>query len=675
MPRFIPEDVLETIRMKADIVDVVESYVHLKKAGTNAWKACCPFHNEKTPSFNVNSERQIFKCFGCGTGGNVFSFIMNAEKLDFPGAVEFLARKYGIPLPEDEPQGTTRGIRFQNFPAVPEKNSYHLQERLYQLHELLAGWYRENLRNGTAAPAVSSYFATRGIPEEFAQRFLIGASPDSWDSAIRLARQKGFTDKELQLSGIVSEKEGSDHFYDRFRNRLMFPIWNQQGRVVAFSARSIEKDPGGWKYVNSPETPVFKKSRTLYALHIAKKSIPERGAILCEGQLDVIAMHRAGFDNAVAAQGTAFTPEHAKILKRFSPQLTLALDSDKAGCKAVFADAEILLPMGFELKVIRWPGGKDPDELLKTTGAEAISQAVADAVDFFEFAFNDAAKNDDAQTPRGKARIAQTLINRIALLDSESAREAYLQWLAGKLGLSPDSLRADLNSKAEAARRNELFRKRREAEQENFERDQNAETEKAVAVQPAQKPLSQRNPGIKNAYLELISLLMDNPELAGHAAHDINENLCDETATGRALEILIQSGLDGNMQDAPQKIITELMSAGLDTNDVAGIIFAHEQKSENNAGAAENTVPVQETGAERAMRENAEKQEQERKQTVYEDCIRMIRREFCHMQMERIAAEAAELSDDNPEKLELIRQTSDLAKQIAVLNKKSKLRV
>lgn len=313
MPRFIPDDTLDQIRMRADIVELVQSYVPtLKRAGT-AWKACCPFHQEKTPSFTVNPQHQTYKCFGCGKGGNVFTFVMEMEKLDFPNAAEFLARKYGVIIPDPEPY--QRGPRGMAFKKDKPEADYNLRERLYLLHEKLAAWYAQNLADGTSAPAVSEYFKTRQIPVDFTNRFLIGASPDSWDATINFAHKNGFTDEELRLSGVVSEKEeNSAHIYDRFRNRLMFPIWNEQGRVVAFSARSVEKDPKGWKYVNSPESPVFKKSRTLYALHFARSPIAEKKyAILCEGQLDVIAMHRAGCDNAVAAQGTAFGIEHAQI--------------------------------------------------------------------------------------------------------------------------------------------------------------------------------------------------------------------------------------------------------------------------------------------------------------------------------------------------------------------------
>ena len=427
MPRFIPDDVLDQIRLRADIVEVIQSYVPtLKRAGANSWKACCPFHQEKTPSFTVNPARQSYKCFGCGKGGNVFTFVMEMEKLDFPNSAELLARKYGVVIPEQEyPVRGRGGVAKKN--GGKDESDYNLRERLYSLHELLAGWYADNLSKGQV-PEVCRYFSTRGISAEFQHRFMIGASPDAWSSAIDHAHKNGYTDEELRLSGIVSTKEeNSNHIYDRFRNRLMFPIWNEQGRIVAFSARSVEKDPKGWKYVNSPESPVFKKSRTLYGLHFARTAIAEKKyALLCEGQLDVIAMHRAGCDNAVAAQGTAFGAEHAAILKRYTTEIRLALDNDKAGKKAVFADAEILLPLGFALRVVTWPDAKDADEVLKAQGAETIQRAVAESVDFFEFALRDAEERFDSSSPAGKARVAEDVLQKIQLLDSAATRERSL---------------------------------------------------------------------------------------------------------------------------------------------------------------------------------------------------------------------------------------------------------
>jgi len=643
MPRFIPDDTLEQIRARADIVEVVQSYVpNLKRSGGASWKACCPFHQEKTPSFTVNTARQSYKCFGCGKGGNVFMFIMEMEKLDFPNAAEFLARKYGVVIPEQEPLHggrPGRGISFEK-----KDNDYDTRERLYTLHEKLAEWYANNLAVN-AVPAVTEYFRTRGIPPDFTRQFMIGASPDTWDSAINFAHKLGFTDQELKLSGVVSEKEENpDHIYDRFRNRLMFPIWNEQGRIVAFSSRSIEKDPKGWKYINSPESPVFKKNRILYALHFARKPIGEKQyAILCEGQLDVIAMHRAGCDNAVAAQGTAFGVEHAKILKRYTSEIRLALDNDGAGRKAVMADAAILLPLGFSLRVVTWPDAKDADEVLKGQGAEVIRNAVDQAADYFEFVLKQTASKYDMSVPSGKAHAASDLLDQIVLIDSTASRDAYLTWLAGKLELSADSLRMDLNRRIENARRAGLFQARREAEREN------AQAETAPAPEPLKKQFSERNQGLSDAFRQLLLLVIADKDLAQSAAHDIEEGVCDDTMICRALDLAIQFALEGQWEDLSSRILMELAKTGGDLSKIAGLLTAEDELPEDPA-----------------LRAEAEN----RRQRTYHDCVRLIRMEHCRARMEELQNEAKNLQDDDPEKLNIMRQLIEWSKQLRDIMKK-----
>ena len=432
MPRYIPDDVLDQIRLRADIVDVVQSYVPTLKKNGLTWKACCPFHHEKTPSFTVNPDRQIFKCFGCGKGGDVFKFVMELENLDFTSAAEHLARKYGIIIPETPARRGPGGSRRESFDGQIE---YGTRERLCTLHEKLAKFYREYLIEHKDGP-VATYFRTRGIPNDIADKFCIGASPDSWDAAIQFAHKEGFLDDELRASGIVSSKdENQSHIYDRFRNRLMFPIWNESGRIVGFSARSVEADPQGWKYVNTPDSPIFHKGRLLYALNFARTSIPKAGAVvLCEGQLDAIAMHRAGVTHAVAPQGTAFTPDQATILKRYTSTAVLATDNDNAGREAVFKDAAILLPLGFNVKVVRYPGAKDADETLSKYGADALAGAVRDAKDFFEFALEHALSNVDPSTPAGRAAAANDVIYWMIQLENEVTRDFYFDWLAKQIG-------------------------------------------------------------------------------------------------------------------------------------------------------------------------------------------------------------------------------------------------
>ena len=403
MGGLIPEDIIDEISNRADIVEVVQKYVPLQRAGSR-WKACCPFHQEKTPSFVVNPASNSCHCFGCGKGGSVFKFIMEMENLSFPEAARMLARWYNVMIPEPE------RITFRNGEKATTKENYNIRERLYLLHEKLASWYMGNLKNARNAK-VNSYFAARNMREESAKQFMIGASLDEWDGMMKWAEQEKFTLDELKLAHLVSESSKTPgKYFDFFRNRLMFPIWDEQGRVVGFSARQIDPAQGGGKYVNSMESPIFKKSKLLYGLNFARKSIGEKKyAVICEGQMDVIAMHTAGVTNAIAPQGTAFGEDQAKIIKRCffdgNMQITLATDADSAGIKAAIRDAEILLPMGANLKVAAFPGGKDPDELLKNSGAQAVVDAVENARDFFEFLYDSFTGSIPPSTPAEKAQI------------------------------------------------------------------------------------------------------------------------------------------------------------------------------------------------------------------------------------------------------------------------------
>ena len=560
MPRYIPDDVLDQIRLRADIVDVVQTYVPtLKKAGL-MWKACCPFHHEKTPSFNVNPDRQIFKCFGCGKGGDVFKFVMELENLDFTSAAELLAHKCGIIIPEEAPRG--RGPRRENLDGKPE---YGTRERLCTLHEKLATFYRKFLLDHPDGP-VATYFRTRGIPNDVADKFCIGASPDSWDAAINFAHKEGFVDDELRASGLVSSKEDTpDRIYDRFRNRLMFPIWNESGRIVGFSARSVEPDPKGWKYVNTPDSPIFHKGRLLYALNFARTAIRDAGAVvLCEGQLDAIAMHRAGVTNAVAPQGTAFTPEQAGILKRHTSTAILATDNDNAGREAVFKDAAILLPLGFAVKVVRYPGAKDADETLSKFGAEALSGAVANARDFFEFALEHALSGVDATTPAGRAAAANDVIYWMIQLENEVTRDFYFDWLAKQLNVPLSSIQRVAERRLIDGARHPGTVVRRQA-----------------SAPPQARP---RNTALENAVFELLMLILDSEEYARKAADELPPESLGDSVPGRAAEALIQAAMNGEWESAPAGVLTSLEMEGLDvTKLVEAIDLASARRMEREA--------------------------------------------------------------------------------------------
>ena len=564
MGRYIPDQIIDEIAARADIVDVVQSYVPgLQHAGSR-WKACCPFHQEKTPSFIVNPDSNTFHCFGCGKGGNVFTFVMMIENLQFPDAAQLLARKYNVIIPEPEHRHSGK----KNKEAA--EAAYNLRERVFLLHEKLAAWYRANLVNGRAAKA-AEYFKTRRMDPVFAERFMIGAAPDLWDGMIQWAKREGFTIEEMKEARLVSEsRQTPGKFFDFFRNRLIFPIWNEQGRVVGFSARQIDPEQGGGKYVNSSESVIFKKSRILYGLNFARQEIAKKGfAVICEGQMDVIAMHSAGCANAVAAQGTAFGNEQAMILHRYTENITLALDSDSAGLNAILKDAAILLPLGFTLKVARFPGGKDPDELLKNAGAEAVRKAIEDAEDFFAFLLAKESEGKDLAQPAVKTGIAEKLLKFIMLPESEVARDSYIQWLAGKLALGADAMLAEVRRiSAKEARRNRFqdeARNRRETAQES-----------SSPASPL--PESVANPLLARALAELLEVILGDAEAADFTKEELPPEMLDNGPFAVAVETVIQARMNDEWEDAPAMITRRLLECEFDCGPLSAILAAGPRK-------------------------------------------------------------------------------------------------
>ncbi len=444
MARFIPDEVLDEVRLRSDIVDVLQTYLPLKRAGGRL-KALCPFHAEKTPSFVVNPERQSYHCFGCGRGGDVFRFVMERENVDFPTSVELLALRCGVEIPEEREVRRGGGRLSSAGEEAGLEAAGVTRPRLYQLHEDLAEWYADLLARYPSG-AIGQYAARRGLDVETLAKFRLGASPDAWDETLNRCLRRGYTQAELLAAGVILENEEKGSVYDRFRNRLMFPIWDEQGRVVAFSARTVAGESEGAKYVNSPETPIFRKGRVLYALPLAREGFRRHGcAILCEGQLDVIAMHRAGFDNAVAPQGTAFTEEQARILRRYTGTVVLAFDGDGAGQKAAVRALEILLPQDFEVRIVQFPAGADPDGLFTAGGREAVAPLVAGARDFFDAVCDQAAEGVDAASPWGRRRVADAALRLLALVGNGVTRAAYCTRLAQRLGMPEETVFAELN--------------------------------------------------------------------------------------------------------------------------------------------------------------------------------------------------------------------------------------
>ncbi len=651
----IPEEVIDSIRARVDIVDLIQSYIPLKKQGRD-FKACCPFHSEKTPSFTVRPDRQYYHCFGCGKHGNAISFVMERENVDFPTAIRLLAQKYNIYIPEEEERQPRAGAR--QYPGNPNQSYSEKKDRLFLLHEKLREWYVMNLKNNPESP-VAQYLATRKLSPESIQRFSLGMSLDSWDSAMVFAKNLGFTEAELAEGGIIKTfDDNPSKRYDLFRNRLMFPIWDELGRVVGFSARTIESDPKAMKYVNTPETPIFKKGRILYGMHLARSEMSDNKlgcAILCEGQLDVIAMHAAGFSNSVAAEGTAFTPEQARMLRRYTGKIKLALDSDAAGTKAVFRDAEILLPLGFDVKVVRFPGGKDPDELLKQQGKEAIAEAVEQAFDFFDFAVREFS-DKHGDSPSGKAQTAAAMLQLIALLESEASKTAYTSWLAEKLGLSADGLYAELvRSARKEAERKERYA-RYEQEQEN------------VPVLEVQKPETQAEKRYKKALLEVLEVLLKFEEAAAVAVEQIPPELLNQSPFAIAINEIIQAKMLEEWSDAPQRIIEKLEPQGLISQELSKLLMGEEEPEEPISDPAVELTPEQIAKAEKEKRKIFEREKKLALQVLAQD-VKLLQEFSLTMRMEQMMERFARLAPDDPEKIKLMEELGNLTRERAALRK------
>ena len=411
-----------------DIVEVIGGYFPLKRAGTT-YKALCPFHQERSPSFTVNPARQIFKCFGCGAGGSVFRFVMDYEHLDFGAALRRLAERAGIRIEEQEL-------------SSEDRQKIDLRRRLLDLHRAAAEYFHKTLLKSPAAQHARDYLKSRGIQAEIAKSWQLGYAPEGWDVFSRWARQQGFSNAELLAGGLTTPRDPenpSSDSYDRFRDRIMFPICNDTGEVIAFSGRILQPEAKAAKYVNSPETPLFTKGAVLYGLHRSKRALIEKNsAIVCEGQLDLITAFEAGIQNVIAPQGTAFTPKQARILRRYVNEVVLCFDSDAAGEKAAERSLPSLLAEKLAVRVIRLPSGQDPDSLIRSQGAAAFFEQVSAAEDFFEAQLRRVSESPQFHTPRGKTAAARKLAEFVSWITDPILREMQIQSMARRVGLGAE---------------------------------------------------------------------------------------------------------------------------------------------------------------------------------------------------------------------------------------------
>ena len=424
----ISRQVLDDIRERVDIVDLIGSYVALKRAGT-AFKGLCPFHKEKTPSFTVNPQRQSFHCFGCGKGGDVFTFVMEAESTDFMGAARLLAQKANVVLVESD----------------QERGEEARKDLLYRIHEEAARFYQEILRQSRTAEAARTYLKDRQLGPEVVENFGLGYAP-AQDVLLRWGEKYSYGQDLLVQSGLLARDDERGRIYDRFRDRLMFPIRDASGRVLAFSGRILPGDERGSKYLNSPETPIFRKSRVLYAIDRARKPmIDTRTCVLCEGQIDVIRCHSAGITNAVAGLGTALTEEHARVIKRAADTVILVMDADTAGQNSALRSAGIFLTAELTVKAAALPAGEDPDSLIVKRGGAAMQEVLGKARSFIDFQIDILATREDLKSEAGFRRVARTVLETIQHAESPIQRDQLLREAATRLGVGDAVLREDMN--------------------------------------------------------------------------------------------------------------------------------------------------------------------------------------------------------------------------------------
>jgi len=473
---------LEQVRAASDIVDIVGSYLPLKHAGAN-FVALCPFHKEKTPSFNVNPHRQIFHCFGCHKGGDVFAFVQEYEGISFPEAVRRLAERARIPL------------EMSNDPAQRERR--YLKETLLQIHEAITQRWQAALDNDAAGQVARDYLKQRGVPDEAVKLFRLGYAPDAWDDTVNWAKTKDYELPIVEQAGLILRKEGTDHFYDRFRGRLIFPICDEQGRVIGFSGRVLTGDDKTAKYVNSPETPIFTKGKVFFGLDKSRRALLDAGfAIVCEGQLDLIACYMAGVHNIVAPQGTALTAEHARILKRYVDEVVLCFDSDVAGRNAAIRSLDDLLASGLAIRVATVPAPHDPDSFVKESGGDPFRKLIERAEGFFDFYLQHLCATNDASQDKGRVAVVRGMADALHKTGNAVLLDTYAQKSAQRLGVAVESVRTEFK-KARASKKPETS---------------SAELQEGATENPAARPSTPE-------FWLLKLLLLDDELLDWAAAH------------------------------------------------------------------------------------------------------------------------------------------------------------
>ena len=485
----IPEDIINEIKYRNDIETAISQYVNLKRRGKNL-VGLCPFHSEKTPSFTVYPENGSFYCFGCGVGGDVFTFTGLIENLDYIESVKLLAERSGITLPQD-------GY---------DDSMQRLKKRIYDINRDTARFFHAFLMSPGGKWALD-YLMGRGLTVKTIKHFGLGAAPDSWDALIHHLKEKGYTESDMLAANVIGKSQRGS-LYDRFRKRVMFPIINIRGNIVAFSGRAMPgEDKQGGKYVNTADTPVYKKSENLFGINFAKNVCSER-VILVEGNMDVISLHQAGFENTVAPLGTAFTTEQANLLSRYTKEIVLMLDADAAGQKAVRRASELLENTGLSVRVVVVPDGKDPDEYIKKNGKERFAALLEGAVSDMEYKLLTAAKDINLDNEDGRLKYLAAAAEIIAASDDIMTRDIYIGRLSEKYGVSRTALNARIEELRKRNRRQKQKKEISDIIRPKYTKDDiNPERRKSVKGTAAEETL--------------IAVLLKNPDFYKIAAEKL----------------------------------------------------------------------------------------------------------------------------------------------------------
>ena len=425
----IPEEIINQILDRSDIVEIISAYVPLKRAGKN-FKANCPFHNEKTPSFVVNPDKHIFHCFGCGVGGNVVSFLMQQERLEFPEAIRWLAQKAGISIPTDE--DTSKRFAFR--------------EQLFSVNHSAAGFFHQILmtHKNREVQEAREYLKKRGVTPEMVKKFQIGFALDQWDGLNLFLKGKNIPTNLMEKAGLIIMKEGGGGFYDRFRNRIIFPIFDVKSQCLGFGARAIKES--GAKYINSPETTIYIKGHHLYGLHLAKEGIARQDAvIIVEGYMDFIMPFQSGVNNIVASLGTALTVEQIRLIRRYTRNIIMVFDADQAGESAMLRSLHLLIEEGMNVKIGALEKGEDPDSFVRKYGPQAFQEKIAKAESFFDFQLKNLMSKHNSKTVEGRAKISMEMLATLNKFDNAIIRNGYLKQLSDTLAVSESALAQELD--------------------------------------------------------------------------------------------------------------------------------------------------------------------------------------------------------------------------------------